>query len=91
VTRPWDIPTGESWPGLAGEFKRAALEESGYRSGGDVVLGTFWDARAIDHRDMACPGFSHTSPFARGEVADMKLAWEVSPCHCHCHLHLLGR
>jgi hypothetical protein len=79
VTRPWDIPAGLTWPGLAGEFKRATLEESGYVSGDEVVLGTFWDALWVDDPDMSCPGFSDERPFARGEVAEMKLAWNVSP------------
>jgi hypothetical protein len=80
VARPWDIPAGRAWVGIAADFKKAVLEQGGYLDGDQVVLGTFWDARALDDPDsMSCPAVSQERPFAPGEVAEMELAWQVVP------------
>jgi hypothetical protein len=80
VTRPWDMPAGRAWQGIAADFKRTVLEQGGYLDGEELVLGTFWDARALDDPDpMSCPAVSQERPFEPEEVAEMELAWHVVP------------
>jgi hypothetical protein len=79
VTRVSELPVGQSWTGLAADFKQTVLSEGGFVSGGRASLGKFWDAGMFDTViPMGCPGYSQQGPFMPGEVSEMVLAWNVA-------------
>lgn len=79
VTRVSELPVGQSWTGLAADFKQKVLSEGGFVSRGRAILGKFWDASMFDTLiPLACAAYSQQGPFAPGEVSEMRLAWDVA-------------
>jgi hypothetical protein len=68
------VPVGETWPRLAGEFKRQVLADAGL--GEERDLGVFWDAKLLG-TNILCTLASRIGPFNPGDSEFLVLAWRA--------------
>jgi hypothetical protein len=77
VEGSWGLPAGESWTGVAAEFKRQVLAAEGALPHGRSRIGGFVDAARIDDDSVLCFLPSIIGPFRPGDSARMRLAWDA--------------